>query len=287
MWNLDIPKTVFFYWGGPSFSFLRYMSIYSFKKMNPDWTIKLYCPLVPVKKTIWSGKQFESKTKIKNYIKNVSEDLLIRPNIFDFEQLGLDNNMNEVHKSDFIRYHLLNKFGGVWADTDILFIKPMDELLCNKQKTKGSAYFYYGKNTDEKKEIDGHGIGFLMGQKGNSFYSDVFKCVKENFNGIDYQSAGADTLNKNFSLNIIKEKYPSAVCLDTDSVYSINHNYKNFLYNSYNENMLSENSIGIHWYGGSEYVKKILLEVNDENFKNYKNEGALIKTLKEKFSEDF
>ena len=37
-----IPKRIFFYWGGSDMSWMRYMTLYSFRKMNPDWEVILY-----------------------------------------------------------------------------------------------------------------------------------------------------------------------------------------------------------------------------------------------------
>ena len=45
MWHLtNIPKIVHFYWGNEKLSYLRYMSVYSFRKLNPDWKIKIHVP---------------------------------------------------------------------------------------------------------------------------------------------------------------------------------------------------------------------------------------------------
>jgi len=37
-----IPKRMFFYWSGNDLSWMRYMTLYSFRKMNPNWEIILY-----------------------------------------------------------------------------------------------------------------------------------------------------------------------------------------------------------------------------------------------------
>ena len=45
MWQLQkIPKLAHFYWGNDTLSFLRYLSIYTFSKFNPDWRIQFYYP---------------------------------------------------------------------------------------------------------------------------------------------------------------------------------------------------------------------------------------------------
>ena len=47
MWHLTkIPKIIHFYWGNEKLSYLRYLSVYSFRKLNLDWQIKIHVPAV-------------------------------------------------------------------------------------------------------------------------------------------------------------------------------------------------------------------------------------------------
>ena len=94
-----------------------------------------------------------------NYRKKIIDKVGNKPIIFDCNEICVDNDLNEIHKSDFIRYYLLHKFGGVWSDMDILYIKPIHQLLHNKESRKAPAYYYYERG----KSIPGHAIGFLMG----------------------------------------------------------------------------------------------------------------------------
>jgi hypothetical protein len=259
------------------------MTVYSFKKLNPDWEIVFVKPLVVNSESPWYGKQYENKSMCMNYTRHITNELMLRPMIFDFEQIGLRNDMNEVHKSDFIRYYLLYKHGGVWADMDILLTQPMDMLRQNQQKIKSSTYYFWEKG----KSIPGHAIGFLLGTPGSQFFHDVFQAAKDNYRPEDYQSVGADLLNPKFNHNVMKRKYREAVSIDKEAVYAINHDDRVFLYEQTNLDMLKKHSIGIHWYGGSEYVKALTLEVNHTNFKTYGNEGTVMNRLKALFGEDF
>lgn len=281
-WNLKVPKTIFFYWGAKTLPFLRYMSVYSFKKMNPDWDIKFYKPLKLNRATKWGGKQFEAIARVPqvNYDQKLIHDLGVRPIVFDFNAIGLDNNLNEVHKSDFLRYHLLHKYGGVWADMDILFIKPMEKLLCNERGSEASSFIYYGQ---DERDIKEHAIGFLMGEKGNKYFGDVFAESKKNFKPKDYQGAGADLLNRKFGSSVLGSKYTDTEFLDKSAVYAINHIDHEFLYDKCNLDLLDDNSVGVHWYGGSLKVKNLLLTVNHKNFKNHPNKGTLMHLLRKHF----
>jgi len=258
------------------------MSIYSFKKLNPDWEIVFVIPLFVNSEARWAGKQYENASKCMDYLKNVTTDLMIRPMVFDFEEIGLANDMNEVHKSDFLRYYLLYKHGGVWSDMDILYIQPIDMLHHNKKNIKSSTYYFWQKENS----IPGHAIGFLMGIPGSQFFYDVFEAAKKNFNPNDYQTIGADLLNTQFNEKVMR-RYRDSISIDKNAVYAINHDDKEFLYEKTNTGMLTQDSIGIHWYGGSEYVKDLTIKVNHTNFKTYNNDGTVMERLRVLFGQDF
>ena len=49
----------------------------------------------------------------------------------DFQIYNFNNDMPEVHKSDFLRLELLSTIGGLWSDMDIIYFKPMNSLYFN------------------------------------------------------------------------------------------------------------------------------------------------------------
>jgi hypothetical protein len=278
MWNLKVPKRVFFYWGAKRLPFLRYMTVHSFRMMNPEWEVKFYIPFNLCDYRPWDGKQIESALSGENtfdYTNYLRPKLNIKPIVFDFEELGLSNDINEVHKSDFLRYHLLETQGGVWFDMDVLFIKPMEELLCNKQGVDASVFYYYGDDVG----VQGHAIGFLMSTPNGGFFSEVLKLAK-NKKPTDYQEIGADLLNRDFPPYKIREMYPQATSIDKDAIYAIHE--LSLLYTRCDLKCI-RNSIGIHWYGGCEQVKNILLNVNHRNYLNYKNSGTVMTALRQTF----
>lgn len=287
MWNLKIPKRMFFYWGARDLPFLRYMSVYSFQKLNPDWEVKYYMPIKVSRHQPWPDKQFESrKNRCKDYTNYLSR-LNIKPTIFDFEAIGLSNDLNEIHKSDLLRYELLAQQGGAWADMDILFTKPMDQLLCNKQKSAATAFYYHGREDGvDTGNPKNHAIGFLMSSSNNKYFTDVAKVAKQNFLAKKrarkgYQCVGADLLNRHFPLDQIRKHYPGTVSVGKEAVYAIND--LSTIYDVSDFSLLTDNSIGIHWYGGCERVKQMLLGVTHTNYRDYPNRGTLMTALRKTF----
>jgi len=236
-WKFEnIPKVAHFYWGGEKLSFLRYLSIYSFRKQNPDWKIKLHIPevlgtIVPTWKTL---EQKISKS-IQNNVSNCFDlihDLNVEFVKHNFDKYGFSNTAHEVHKSDFLRWILLSGEGGVWSDMDILYVQPINYMIDNNDlnnKTHTGVCCY----------DDGiYAIGFLMSSQNNDFYKKISNLAIKKFKAKDYQSMG----NKLFTRN------ENALHINVQTVYSI-QNIDFFL--NYNLNVEDYyNAIGFHWYGG-------------------------------------
>ena len=73
MWHLkEIPKILHVYFGGPV-AYLRYLTIYSFRKQNPDWEIKFYYPKRVYKKNTWLSNEQEYIFKSKNYFNKIKK----------------------------------------------------------------------------------------------------------------------------------------------------------------------------------------------------------------------
>ena len=92
-----LPKKIHQIWLGSEFP-VRYKKFAeSWKKFNPDWEYKL-----------WTDN-------------NINDVVLTNRIIYDsITNLG--------QKSDYLRYHILNQFGGIYVDTDFECLKSFDSL---------------------------------------------------------------------------------------------------------------------------------------------------------------
>ena len=118
------------------------------------------------------------------------------------------NKLNKLllpQKVDYYRYCLLEKYGGVWIDADILVLKC---ILPYYQKLEVHDYVGFGCGYDKKKcskTMNGYGKPlnwFMISKPGTEF----IKCVKNeadiiinnlNFNGnVDYHNLGKVLLDK-------------------------------------------------------------------------------------------
>jgi hypothetical protein len=251
MWNLTLlPKTVFFYWGGKNLPFLRYTTITSFIRQNPDWKVKFYYPKHPSLNHSWESFEQKYTDKWDNYFDKVFK-LGIETVAVDFEDLGVSNEMSEVHKSDLLRWKLLSE-GGLWADMDILFFAPMDNLLINNKD-----------NEDADTVVSvckyGHSIGFLMGSDGNEYFSNIFKQALIDYIPTQYQCIGSTLLNR---------MYPRLY--EEDGVLNVGMSAV-YYYDAHNMGKIYEQgqspkdvagAIGCHWYAGCRQAGDFLLKTN-------------------------
>jgi len=256
MWHLNkIPKTLHIYWGGGRLSYLRYLTLVSFKYFNPDWEIILYTPLIKQNVFYWrSGEQEYGDNYIDCW--NRVENLGITIQKVDFSKIGFYNDASEVHKSDYLRWKILYETGGLWADMDILFTKPIDDICCNKPEFFDIDVVYCLSNL-------GHSIGFLMGGKGNNYFKTIFEVSKREYRREGYQSIGSLLCSKVFPVvGSVVNKNLNSYNLPMDVVYAYDSFHVGYLFESYSKNKLTANTIGIHWYGGNKKAGEYLNNTN-------------------------
>ena len=135
--------------------------------------------------------------------------------------------------ADYVRFHALNKYGGVYLDTDMEIIKDLSPLLSNDFF---SAY--------EDSDLNKISCGAIGSVKDNQILSDVLAYYDHNAN---YYIAVPQVLGNIFN----KYDYDNAVILPIESFYP---------YNPFDENKpvkqlmychITDQTYGIHHWGYS------------------------------------
>ncbi len=231
---------MFFYWGGDRLSYLRYLTLESFCKYNPDWDVYLYVPYKPYKGVSWSTGEQSGEYKGRCYLKDTKK-LPIEIVEFNMRELSRTNNMPEVYKSDIIRYWLIYNQGGFWSDMDILYTKPLKIPLT--------------KDVVCRDLVEGHySIGLIGGKRRSElYYTLVTKALMAT--GVDYQSYGCllwEGLNTSSSYNLPIHKI---YAIDSTRIPSI-----------YESGVLPNKSIGCHWYAGHPISKEWEDKITPKNY---------------------
>lgn len=236
-WHPSIPKIMHCYWGkNASLSYLRYLTVLTFSRLNPDWRIFVYYPEKPIKDTPWDSPEHDIRYKGECYFYDLGDIDNVSLRMVKFE----NDIPSEVQRSDYLRWQLLCESGGLWSDMDILYLKPMtdldlpndiDSVVCSNEGKKG---FYYI-------------IGFLLSTKDSGF----FKAIHDKTNELlekgdcdwrDYQFFGNRLVKR------VHKKIPDTTfSLPTQVIYPALSSNNNIVAG---ETIIFSNTIGVHWYAG-------------------------------------
>lgn len=258
----SIPKIVHFYWGNKILPYLRYLTLYSFKKYNPDWEIKLYIPKVSQPKMTWNSSEHKFPINCKDYSNRI-EKVGIDVVPFDFDTIGVSNTLSEVLKSDFLRWHLLSTQGGLWADMDILFFRPMHQIVMD-EKTDTVFCFQNGIWS----------VGFLMASKDNSVFKHLHKVAHGYFSPQAYQSIGRMLLERDLkNIPNVLAKFPGTHVhnLSMDIVYPVDSVKINQAYSTNNMQLIKSSSVGLHWYAGKRILGHWINDIDENTYIKYSN----------------
>ena len=261
-----IEKKIFFFWSGEKMSFLRMMTLYSFCKLNPDWEVTLY-----VSKRFDKNKPWHTANQ-QDYLQYTGENYFNRipsqVKIVDYQLFNPHTKqsmvLDPVHLCDFCEWEYLYKDGGFYADMDILFVKPMDNL-----------YNFINENNYDTvvSHIGCFSIGFLACNKNNNFFKDVYLQSFANYHG-SYQSVGVElwyhilggmhgmehynNLVRQYSnLNIYNFPFSTIYPWDYTNLHEIFEK----------QNNIPEETIAIHWYGGDPISQTYNNQITENNFK--------------------
>ena len=285
MWHLtNIPKIVHFYWGNEKLSYLRYMSVYSFRKVNPDWKIKIHVPIsVSMIDPTW-GTNEQKNAGIKNdywdNLKDLNVEIIKIPPFDNF-----DNNAHEVHKSDYYRWTLLCGEGGVWSDIDIVYINSMDNILENDRTLNhiDTGFSRYAENGK-------YAISFMLASAGNTFFKKIHELSNTHYDASRYQSIGSELINNNWHRpGKLRKQNPTNifVLMDEKCVYPISpRNIPRFfdpMDDELKAILADSNVLGLHWFAGHPKSQQFESAIDETNVGQFDNIlSTAIKQITEK-----
>jgi len=272
-WELSIPKIFHVYWGGGIMPYIRFLTVKSFMKYNPDWEIIFWHPKYVTPHITWLTGELCYPVDCDDYTSEMLK-LPIKTIAVDFNDIGFNNMATEVHKSDFLRLHLLTTLGGVWSDMDILYFRSINILSINVKENKDIETVVCISDY-------GHSTGFLMSKPGSVFFQLLLNIIKNRPIPQEYQAIGPTLYNGYFrDINLIKQLSPT-INLGMDVVYSHDAGLiPDFL--SDIPPKFSDETIGAHWYAGHPQWEEFF-KVTNGGLINLPNSiiGNLIKKINE------
>jgi hypothetical protein len=139
----EIPKTIWTYWDSEELPDFVSKCIDKWRRLHPDWSIIVLNP------------------------KNL-KDYLPETDIFKLKFAD-----TKPRQSDFVRLHILAKYGGVWADASVVPTRSWDWVI-DEQKKKGSDFIgYYRQGATTKSEYPVIESWFFACPQGSNFVSKL------------------------------------------------------------------------------------------------------------------
>ena len=272
------PKLLFLYWDGSPLSYLNYLTVITFNKYNPEWKIIVFKPLIKTEGISWKGaenKILYNKTDHFDKLLNISN---ITISYVDLTKIGFDNNASEVIKSDYFRYYILEKYGGLWSDFDIIYTDSIEQKMNFKDD---SVIFKCTGFHDLKRKLHPFHyfpIGlFLTKAKSSLFKFITQQCIKF-YDSSQYQSIGATMWNYLFKINEDVFNIQNSVSI-LDNTYYLPfqcNEIDTFLDNL--DLILPPTTVGIHWFNGGVRSKQYSIDL-DSRLSDFKTMNFLDQTI--------
>lgn len=272
-----IPERLGLFWAGGPLSWLRYMTVRSFRKYNPDWEIVVYTGM-PTDRIFWkTGESQEgNQHKGKDYFEMLEElDVKIEKWKSEIDIASL----SPVHQSDLFAWWFLHEVGGIYSDFDILFVQSLHKF-CVAIKKYDSFLMSMSHSVP---------IGFMGGSEGNKIFRDLYKtCLGANRS--KYQSLGCHAiyrLAKHEHIFDIKSgsdiiaklmcTYPEQCLVDISekfTVYPWDWNKVHCIFQQLNK--VSEEVLGIHWFAGGSLGQEFNVRLTEGNFRQRENKYSTL-----------
>ena len=115
--NKEIPRTIWTFWDSDNLPPFVEKSIESWRKFSPDFTIHVVTP-----------------ETLKDFLPDV--DFSSKRN--DFIQ----------RMADFVRVHLVAKYGGIWSDASVVATRSHNWVI-HEQQTRGFEFFSYHRKDNQ------------------------------------------------------------------------------------------------------------------------------------------
>jgi hypothetical protein len=261
---MPVDKKIYFFWGNEKMSWMRYMTLYSFRKLNPSWEIILYKA---------KQKHWQKTWKTNNY-----QDFFCYNGADYFKKIqSLDIKIEQYKETDitpsqisnFFKWEILSKNSGVYADMDILWFKPIDSFY-EKVREFDTAIC----------QTQYVSIGLLASSGHNNFFQDLYRNAFKCYNGEYYQTAGIENVYNFLDcvyrheevLNKARAKYTGLnfYNIPMDLIYPFDSKRIEEAFSSPCEiKDLPDETIGYHWYAARRVSQSFNNILTEDNYKEH------------------
>jgi hypothetical protein len=201
----------------------------------------------------YTGKDYFYLVKQATYVNVVEVDLC---------DYSINVSLHNILRSDILRYHLLYKYGGVWSDFDVLWLKPIDYFDCIS---------YYGDVKPDditavvsliKETVGGHSIGVMIHAQYDDYAKELIELTTQVKPPYTHEVFGSTMISAKYPTLDSLSKFKGLVGTKHLTYYPYDiHPPKPTLDKLYLANDLSyltKDVMCLHWYNGKELSKQYI-----------------------------
>lgn len=294
-YDFQFPKLLHLYWDGSPLSYLNLLTVLSFNRYHIGWKINVFCPLKKNEHISWISKEQKTKYTGIDYFDELKKIQNVNIHYINSDMFPKElKDASEVIKSDYFRLYILNKFGGLWSDFDIIYTNSIEKYYKNKKlniSKKMIIYEYKHPNNPMQKV---HPVGLFLSKKNNAFTTALMKYSVKFYDKTSYQSLGCNMLHKVFNFykeveifkTILMEMNLKELYIDNADCYlKVKWNELDTFYKNKNvpTSLFEEddNIFSIHWFNGADQSKYYCNNLNLDLLKNNKPTCLIDKFVKQ------
>jgi hypothetical protein len=273
--SFNFPKTLHLIWDRNPLPFLNYLTIVSFQKYHPDWTIRIY-RLNHHNPHFWKTGEQQVKINCTDFFPHIQNIEIIDTDPI-IRELDISH-LPTIQQSDILRVYLMYEYGGVYSDFDIIYTKNMEEYFTKDESPLCIGSIQYPNNYIYKYIP----IAFLISKPQNGNYKYILDLQQHilglDVQSVDYQCFGTALLNnllRNgdnlFNLfNHIDAKCHAPIC--PDSIHLL-----------YRDNVPITDCFGVHWFNGNSMSRNY---INDFELSRLDNPSCTMDMLVSPYREE-
>lgn len=255
-----IPRVAHFYWGQDDLPFLRFLTLWSFANLNPDWTLVLHEPetFTDLERTWETPEHRGTGRSVRNYRPFLSA--IHNLSVVRHSDRRFPEGLSHVHRSDLLRWELLATEGGVWSDMDIAWGKPLEQV---PDVATSRAFVCFWPQAGAWS----HSIGFLGSEPGAHPYAEAWALAREHVTalaGRHYQTLGSQLMMR---VCPIDRPLPEGTTnLSRHVVYPYTWVSIREWIASAKQVSFRPETVGVHWYAGDPVATHYVRERVHEDF---------------------
>lgn len=276
-----IPNRAMFYWSGGPLSWMRANTLWSFRKLHPDWEMVLFLgplsnesppreqPTWGEERQDWQGEPINESRGLAWIVSGLKVELRTWRPPLDYAAA------TPVQHNDLCRWGALSKFGGWFFDLDFLFIDKMSALPEPAAAADVSLVL----------ARDWIPTGFMGARAGNDFTAAMYSAALAAPDKTRYRAAGAETIARviglgekgwyqhttnQFAAALLRSFPGTRFCpLGTATAYRWEWFDAGKVFSG-SETVLRK-TVAIHWYGGSRIGQRWQRKMTEQTYSGFTN----------------